>query len=403
MSADALPPTQLVRPILFVHIPKTAGTSLLLGLQNLFGDNRVVRLTMDWQLQRKIADIVAGKVPNLACVSGHVPLCEFVGDLGKFLPFTVLRRPFDRLFSQFRFLRQHRPEVLAGMQLRPDFTFAEFLAAPAPEIFSQVHNGMARVLGGTAAMWEVGAPEYQHIEAYPAVLETGLRALEGMEFGLAEDMAATFRLLSQRLAVPIAFDSPTVNVTDQQVSAEEESVANIEEVLRLNPFDTALYDAAVAILAARARQARRPWNNRPDMVFAPALNHVAGVGDIPGRRGFHGVEENTIAWLRADGPASIHFRWPGEARRIALRCYCPDGAYPIEQIALDLNGTRIGQRAKWDQDGWFQLETDPLDTTWEQNFLTIAPPCYYPARQTTPGTGDDRLLSIALGSVVFWP
>ncbi len=52
---------------------------------------------------------------------------------------------------------------------------------------------------------------------------------------------------------------------------------------------------------------------------------------------------------------------------------------------------------------WFNLETDPLDTSWEQNFLSIAPPRFYPARQAAPGTDDDRLLSIALGSVVFWP
>jgi hypothetical protein len=331
---------------------------LLLGLQNLFGDNRVLRLVMDHGMYGKIADTVSGRVANLACVSGHVPLCAFAGALGKFQVFTVLRRPVDRLFSQFRFLRLHPPEVLQRMGLQPDFSFAEFLAAPAPEIYSQVHNGMARVLGGSAAMWRVGTPEYERMDAHPAVLEEALRALDVMEFGLAEEMPGTFRLLSGRLGLPAPLDAPTVNATDQQASAEEESAANIEAIIRLNPFDTALYDAAASLFAARVRQAPVPWSDVPETVFVPALNHAVPVGDIPGRHGFHG-------WRRIclRGCARTARRASTSAGRRGRAASCCAAIAP--RTAIRSRESASSSTARGSRSGWRGMRTDP-GSTWRR-------------------------------------
>ena len=51
------------KPVLFLHIPKTAGTSFLLMLQNTFGDSRVRRIQkIDEHIQETIKTILAAEM-----------------------------------------------------------------------------------------------------------------------------------------------------------------------------------------------------------------------------------------------------------------------------------------------------------------------------------------------------
>ena len=80
------------RPVLFLHIPKTAGTSFIVMLQNAFGDNRVQRIRYLNDCTRPmIKDLLQKELDSISCLTGHLPIHMFDGSLDRFQPFTVLR------------------------------------------------------------------------------------------------------------------------------------------------------------------------------------------------------------------------------------------------------------------------------------------------------------------------
>src|ERR1043166_2722720 len=95
------------KPVLFLHIPKTGGSSFLTVLGNVFGERRVRRLGgADETTQAHIDRIVADEIQDIDCLVGHFPIHAFAKYLDAFRPFTILRDPVDRVMSLFRFFKR---------------------------------------------------------------------------------------------------------------------------------------------------------------------------------------------------------------------------------------------------------------------------------------------------------
>lgn len=92
---------------LFMHIPKTAGMSVLLYLRRVYAaEPRLELRNQDNSLQSVRGDAVA----NAANIWLHEPLRELRYDTSGFFKFTFLRNPIDRVGSLFAYLRD--PEVI---------------------------------------------------------------------------------------------------------------------------------------------------------------------------------------------------------------------------------------------------------------------------------------------------
>src|SRR4029450_5128014 len=96
----------------FVHLHKTAGTSLLQRLRVALGDDAVYPTvsdnwtyfaTMDLDLLRRR---FVEQVDRIRVITGHFPLCttELLG--APFVTFTVLRDPVERTLSALRDMRE---------------------------------------------------------------------------------------------------------------------------------------------------------------------------------------------------------------------------------------------------------------------------------------------------------
>ena len=401
------PDTIRAKPVLFLHIPKTAGTSFILMLRNTFGDNRVRRIReVDDDISATVDHIVKAELSGLSCLTGHLPIHLFDDILDRFRPFTVLREPVARVLSLYRFLRSGDTAVPRRLGLRPDFSLEDFLNWGHPEVYSQVNNGMVRMLCGDAQMAYPRNPLLWDIGGQVETLQRALINLERIDFGLTEELPATLALARERWAVPYHLGEYRENTTTHSATGDE--AALIHRIIAQNTADLALYHQARAIFHARSAPRRLPGatprgDSNPLSVFAPDINRETSIGDIPGRAGFHEFESDGLAWLHADQQTAIHFVLGQDLVRLRLRVYCITARYPAADIAVSVNQRPLRTQVSFEDEQWCWLETEHFETRERLNRVEIKAPLFIPVAELEPGSKDKRRLGIALADVQIGP
>jgi hypothetical protein len=135
--------------IVFLHIMKTAGSSIR---------QRLEELAQGAPVWRRESDGRPGDVPQEDLLRYRVLMGHFNILDARHVPaprriFTVLREPRDRLVSFYHFLHRHRVEVVEerGMErarIARGCTLEQFLAHPDPSVQDSLNNVMTRTLAG---------------------------------------------------------------------------------------------------------------------------------------------------------------------------------------------------------------------------------------------------------------
>ncbi len=390
------------KPVLFVHIPKTAGTSFLMMLRNTFGDHRVHRIMdVDQRIQTTIDRIVDNDLDTLSCLTGHLPMHLLERHLDRFQAFTILREPVARVLSLFRFLRAGSPAERERLGLRQDFELRELLESDVPGVYAQVNNGMVRHLCGDVRMNTAWAGAFWNGREDQAALRAAFANLERMDFGLAEDMHATLELARASWSVPYDLREYRENTTRPETSGE--SLDDIRRIIAMNSLDMALYYQAEVLFRERVRQQRQSgsdteWN--PATVFGPIGEGSTSIADIPGRQGFHQFESKAcMAWIHADQTAAIHFVAAGAPVRLQLHIFTVHAGYPTGDIRLFLNDAAVPCRIEATDKQWCWLGTDSVATSKGLNRLTVECPTFLPVSTVVPGSMDKRRLGVAVESI----
>jgi hypothetical protein len=182
--------TDPVRPVvIFVHIPKTAGTALREAIEEAYRPSE--RLHLYSQNAFHPAGLQAWQLPldqraRLRLVSGHVGVGVHEALPGPSTYVTFLRHPFARLRSQYVHFLRHYPEGL--LENGRTLTLAEVIERPTSVAFD---NSMVRMIAG------VDDADYPIGTIDDAVLETALSNLQ-RRFGFVgtqERAEASYRRL----------------------------------------------------------------------------------------------------------------------------------------------------------------------------------------------------------------
>jgi hypothetical protein len=225
--------------IYFLHIPKTAGSSLRQVVEANYASDEIEVIGVHWTNWLRSDDVqrrIAGK-PNIKAVHGHFSfgLHEDIGGPARYV--TFLRRPRERVISGYFHLRRHPKNPLRSTV--EHMTLEDYIAS---ELVLDADNGMVRRVSGVMDTVPFGEVTETHLEQAISNIDTHF-----VFAGTLENFDASLYLLSERLSWRRRHYSKERQGTNRRsYQPEDETVRMIDE---LNRFDTALYDAVATRLA----------------------------------------------------------------------------------------------------------------------------------------------------------
>ena len=235
---------------LFVHLQKTAGTTLRQRLAAMVGESALYPSTADGDavgLTFVVDELLRrfeGRRDEIRIVFGHFPLC--VAELlpGRFRTFTLLREPVERTLS---YLRHHRETTPSDRQKSLEEIYEDPL-----RFDGMAHNHMTKMLSLTPAEMTDGM--LTSVPFTPERLERARHGLDRIDVvGVSED----FESFCADLRRTFGWDVPDRPAYANRSTAVDVSDAFRRRIADDNADDIALYEYAVQQLAARARDRRR--------------------------------------------------------------------------------------------------------------------------------------------------
>jgi hypothetical protein len=238
MSADQ-------RRFLFVHLQKTAGTTLISRIRSEFPERAVYPIPSDGDWIARVISvdhllaIWAARGDEIRVVTGHFPLCtaELLG--GGFTTLTVLRNPLDRTVS---YLRHHRRLTPADAGLTLEEVYDDEF-----RFNGLIHNHMTKMLSLLPEEADSGA--LTRVEFTKERLERAKQRLAGVDaIGLQEDFESFWRQLATRFGWSLGDRAPRAGGPPTGLSREFR-----ERILADNAHDIELYEFARRLVAERSR------------------------------------------------------------------------------------------------------------------------------------------------------
>jgi hypothetical protein len=245
-------PRQPDSSVIFLHIPKTAGTSLTKILGDQFGLNNTRWLSGSVRVRPTIA---AGSAHTRLYV-GHqgFGLHAYTGRTTDYI--TMLRDPIERVISHYWFVHDDLEHYLYDMVVKARMPMADYIANPmrTPEL----DNGMVRMLADfdLEQAVPVGSSTRLLFENAKANLETAFSWV-----GLVERFDESMILLADSMGWPEVpgYVRERVGKSKPKTPASDEIRARIAE---LNPLDVELFSYVVKRFDDHVRSLGEPFQER---------------------------------------------------------------------------------------------------------------------------------------------
>ena len=239
--------------VIFVHIPKTAGTTLRHIIQHQFNPRNIFEF---YNLEKKQNRISTGveKLKSFSdsqknainFVSGHAGF-----GLHKFLhrPYTyitVLRDPVARILSYYYFLQKKESDLVKNKSLE-DFVCT----------YKGVHNSMSCYLSGVTLDFQLRNPIDLENARYSS--ETLALAKQNLKehfkvVGLVEKFDETCILLKKSLGWDIPLNYARKNVSTKSKSTQDIPQKTLSLIYKFNDLDIQLYEYAQEVFEQLVNQ-----------------------------------------------------------------------------------------------------------------------------------------------------
>ncbi|QGY39576.1 calcium-binding protein [Pseudodesulfovibrio cashew] len=235
--------------LFFLHIPKTAGTTLNAVLNDNFASSDIFDLYTDEQRIR-LRETTYEELARYRLVRGHVFVTDFADILDGPIPFevfTFLRDPVERVISEYHFLKSWPKSHVYRFLNENNVSLSEYVAGESPELRWRGRNAMVNSLSG------VGHPSIEK------GLEVAWHHLRNRFcfFGILERFDESLLQLSRILGLERCFyERQNVRKGRARYAATTEEVELIREH---NQADIELYERACVEFDRRIRLMGEPF------------------------------------------------------------------------------------------------------------------------------------------------
>jgi len=237
VGAEEVPPEEVLpagRPALFLHIPKTAGTSIVEIAAPYYPGGFVSHGDYHGHPPKDFEQI--------PFISGHFGYSYAQPLMRGRVSFTFLREPRERVLSYYYFCRTRDPEEWRVYALAQQLTLEGFLrrAQVDAHVKSAIWNGQVWQLAhGWANLDQRNITQWQPEE----LLELAVRHLDEFDHvGLTETFASDRDIILDLLEVPRPETAVAANRTDGRPMLGNLEAEAQELLTELTELDQALYD-----------------------------------------------------------------------------------------------------------------------------------------------------------------
>jgi hypothetical protein len=241
----------------FVHIQKTAGTSLIKRLRRHFPHDAFYPSESGADLDEQAPHFAVSRLlerwavrgDDVRMLTGHFPLCtaDLLG--GGFTTMTVVREPVERTLS---YLRHHRALTPADADLPLEAVYEDEF-----RFEGLVHNHMTKMLGMTTEQMDAGMLTV--VDFTPDVLERAKRNVDAIDvIGLQRCFDAFCAELERRFG----WDLGAPVVMNRTGGADDVSEAFRARIAEDNAADVELYEHAERVYRERlpaSEAVGEPW------------------------------------------------------------------------------------------------------------------------------------------------
>lgn len=232
--------------IIFLHIPKTAGTTLDQIIFRHYPFKKVYQTGLI--AQQGVSDFKEMSEEDRAkyrLLKGHLNF-----GIHKYVPnpwsyFTFLREPIDRTISHYYFIAQNKDHILYDLIQEEQMDITDYLSEGLdPMLF----NAQTRLLSGVWDKNPAGTCTSEHLELAQENLKNHIRVI-----GLTERFDESLLLLGRAFGWNYLNYTPQ-NVTSNRPKKEAVDPNTLTAIENANELDLALYEYALPLFEAQLEQ-----------------------------------------------------------------------------------------------------------------------------------------------------
>ena len=236
----------LPQSVIFLHIPKTAGTTLYRIMDRHYRREAVYTIWQDGTLD-DFKHLSPARRSQIRLLRGHVGLGlhEFLS--GPTSYFTFLREPIDRVISYYHYVRRTPQHYCYELVTSQRLGLKEFVESRTDPMLDKAQT---RLLSGLATGQEVPFGE-----CTADLLEAARRNLrERMAvIGLTDEFDQTLLLLKKAFGWNKLFYARQ-NVSTDSTGRHDLEPATLDAIVKVNQLDLELYRYAKELFAGQLRQ-----------------------------------------------------------------------------------------------------------------------------------------------------